>query len=204
MPDLSTLAGMRGTTSEAEARAGVFIAVVGPSGAGKDTLIAYARERLASNPRILFVRRVVTREAQGGAEDHDTMALEEFCAAEKANCFAVTWDAHGLRYGLPAETVRHVSQGGAAVANCSRAALGVIGDRFGNLKIISVTASAQVRAQRLAGRGRETIDEVERRLLRTVVDFPQRRTAIEIDNSGDLVTAGEHFTATIAALARIS
>jgi ribose 1,5-bisphosphokinase len=59
-------------------RNGAFVAVVGPSGAGKDTLIAHARSALAGEPQIDFVRRVITRPSDGQTEDHDTLADAEF------------------------------------------------------------------------------------------------------------------------------
>ena len=74
-------AGRRGRASEREltltgspVRNGVFVAVVGPSGAGKDTLIAHVRERLGDGEHVEFARRVITRTSDGATEDHDTLA----------------------------------------------------------------------------------------------------------------------------------
>ena len=78
-------------------RNGVFVAVVGPSGAGKDTLIAYARDRLAERRRVEFVRRVITRPSDRSSEDHDTLADAAFDEAESAGSFALSWSAHGLQ-----------------------------------------------------------------------------------------------------------
>jgi ribose 1,5-bisphosphokinase len=46
----------------------MIFAVVGPSGAGKDLLIQGA---LAARPDLRLVRRVITRPADSGAEDHE-------------------------------------------------------------------------------------------------------------------------------------
>lgn len=181
----------------AVARAGMLVVVVGPSGAGKDSLIAYARERLSEDPSVLFVRRAVTRAPDRSAEDHDGLSDTEFAATEHAGGFAVTWQAHGLRYGLPAAARRHVEAGGIAIANGSRAALPNIRERFGRVTVVHVTASADVLARRLAARGREDGTEIERRLSRAPAVFSLGEDVVEIDNSDDLTRAGEALLAAI-------
>lgn len=178
---------------------GTFIAVVGPSGVGKDSLIAYARARLSGNPEILFVRRTVTRSAAVLAEDHETMTVEEFVAAENAGRFAVTWRAHGLAYGIPKEAAGHVAFGGAAVANCSRGALGDIRRRFCNTLVISIIARPEVLATRLAARGRESLEEIEGRIKRSVDEAWRDGDTVEIDNSGEIGPAGARLIGLIEA-----
>ncbi len=94
-----------------------IFAVVGPSGAGKDTLIAGA---LARRPDLRLVRRVITRPAAAGGEDFDGVTEAEFTARLKRGDFALHWQAHGLRYGIPAD---QVTGPGTVVFNGSRAAL---------------------------------------------------------------------------------
>src|ERR1700758_459495 len=79
----------------------MLLLVVGPSGAGKDTLLDAARRALADDPKFRFVRRVVTRAAKAGDEPHETVTEAEFAARE----FALQWQAHGLRYGIPADAI---------------------------------------------------------------------------------------------------
>ena len=91
-------------------REGAFVVVVGPSGAGKDTLLAHARTALAADPHFVFVRRVVTR-PPGPFEDHDTMSETEFARREAEGAFALSWRAHGLLYGVPLATLDAVKGG---------------------------------------------------------------------------------------------
>ena len=176
-----------------EAGRGCFIAIVGPSGAGKDTLLNWLRPRLEADPRLMFVRRAVTRDADGTTEDHDSLDRDAFAAQEAAGSFAVCWDAHGLRYGIPAAALHHVEKGGIAIANGSRRALGEIERVFGDLLVVSLTVDRHVLAERLAKRGRETADEIEKRLARSAEKLPDCGRIVEIDNSGPVEQAGVAF-----------
>jgi ribose 1,5-bisphosphokinase len=180
-------------------RSGSLIAVVGPSGAGKDSLMAYARERLGGDPAVLFVRRVITRPAMIDAEDHASLSVEAFHAARASGSFAVTWEAHGLHYAIPATVYRQLSSGGVAVVNGSRAALPAIRSAFGRVVTIRVTCRPEILAARLAARGREDIGHQQARLARSVATAQADTDAIEIDNSGDFAAAGDALVAAIRA-----
>lgn len=181
---------------------GTFVAVVGPSGVGKDSLIAFARARLEETGQVRFVRRVVTRQADANAEDHDSMSTADFAAAEADGQFALNWDAHGLRYGLPIGLEDDLAAGRVVVANLSRSVIPALMDRYPNALVVSVVADHDVIARRLANRGRETPESIQRRLSRSVADGLPAST-IRIDNSGDLAVAGEQFTQLLADAAGI-
>lgn len=178
---------------------GILFAVVGASGVGKDSLIAYAAVRLADRPDVRFVRRVITRPAESGGEDHDYLPLEQFQARERSGGFAVSWSAHGLRYGIPVSAAGFVESGGLAVLNGSRNALAAIAEAFVDLKVVEITARADVLERRLLGRGRESAAEIASRLERRVQSRPTSWSAAEIDNSGDLAEAGERFVGILEA-----
>jgi phosphonate metabolism protein PhnN/1,5-bisphosphokinase (PRPP-forming) len=198
MPAGEALAGMSSAGAPGE---GALIVIVGASGSGKDTLINWLREKLETRPDILFVRRTVTRTADSGLEDHDTMSEADFGAAEAAGRFSVTWNAHGLRYGLPAAVHDHMRGGGIAIANGSRKALPDIRAQFGNLSVIHLTVDTDVLAERLAARGRESAAEIKGRLERAAMDHDIGPGDVELDNSGPIHIAGnrvvslleEHF-----------
>lgn len=138
----------------------MLILVVGPSGAGKDTLLEAASRALADDPRFRFVRRVITRPADAGGEAHEAVTEAQFATRE----FALQWQSHGLRYGIPAEALVN---GAAVVANVSRTVIAEAAQRF-TVRVIEVTAPAEVLSERLAARGRETAADIAGRLARDV------------------------------------
>ncbi|MEI2386257.1 phosphonate metabolism protein/1,5-bisphosphokinase (PRPP-forming) PhnN [Breoghania sp. JC706] len=178
---------------------GCFVAVVGPSGVGKDSLIAYARERLAGDPRFVFVRRIVTRIADASLEDHDSLSPAEFDDARASGRFALAWRAHDLGYALPGEIHRDLAIGRTVIANISRASIEVARMEFSFCRIVSVTAPRDVVARRLAARGRESAAEIEARLNRDQ-PCPSGPGVIEIDNSGELADAGARLVAALEEL----
>lgn len=174
-------------------RHGVFVAVVGPSGAGKDTVIGYAKALFADETQLEFVRRVITRPSDAASEDHDTLADAAFAEADADGAFAISWEAHGLRYGLPADVDWSVSNGHVVVANVSRAIIPTLRERYANLAIVEITASPEVLAERLAMRGRESRGEVLARLARSASVTLSGPGVTSIDNSGPREVAGERF-----------
>ncbi len=160
---------------------GPLILVVGPSGAGKDTLIDLARATLAEDPRILFARRLVTR-PPGAGEANGTLDDAAFAAGCAEQRFPLHWQAHGLSYALGPDVGERLRAGDVVVANGSRAALPQARGRFARLRVVLVSAPAEVRAVRLASRGRESFEDIRARLARA----PQVDVApdIEIENVG--------------------
>jgi ribose 1,5-bisphosphokinase len=174
---------------------GVFVAVVGPSGAGKDTLIEFARRQLEGRGEFRFVRRVVTRASDPRAEDHDAVDEIAFVKAVCDGAFAVHWTAHGFSYGLPRAIDADIAAGRAVVANVSRAVLPDLKTAYRHVTVVRITARADVLAARLAARGRETAAEVEARLRRDVALASGIGTVVDIDNSGPLDEACGRFVA---------
>ena len=177
-------------------RPGALVLVVGPSGAGKDTLIGAARAALAGDPSFVFARRVITRDAVAALEDHDTIDVAGFEAAKARGDFALDWQAHGLCYGVPATIDTDIAEGRTVVMNGSRRMIGDAQARYPRSLVALITADPAVRAKRLAGRGRETEEEIAARLAHEGAPVPDGIETVRIDNSGDLDTA-------VAALIRV-
>jgi ribose 1,5-bisphosphokinase len=176
---------------------GCMIVVVGPSGVGKDSVMSWAARFFADDPSVHFVRRMITRPADAGSEDHDSIDPDVFDAMRLEGGFAVSWEAHGLKYGIPAETRDLVQQGGIVVANGSRAALKAFQAAYPNVLVVLITARPDVLAARLIARGRETEAEILDRLSRTTLEVTTDLPVVTIDNSADLATAGERLIAII-------
>lgn len=176
---------------------GTLLVVVGPSGVGKDSLISRAQQELSGDTSVLFVRRVITRAMATTTEDHDYLPPDEFAVARASGQFAVHWDAHGLSYGIPATVRTHLKGRGVAVVNGSRAALPDFHTAFARIRIVHITAPPEVLAMRLAGRGRESGDDISRRLRRATIDSTPGEDWVEIDNSGPLEAAAAIFLETI-------
>lgn len=172
---------------------GLLIVVVGPSGAGKDTLMDAARRHFSGREAVHFVRRVITRPAEAGGEDHEAVSREEFDRLIGENAFAVWWGAHGLKYGVPGTTCERLAEGRVAVVNGSRSALGAFGRVFTRVRVVSVTASAEVLAERLAARGRESREDILKRLARVPADIEGDLDIATVDNSGRLEDAVAAF-----------
>lgn len=179
---------------------GVFAAVVGPSGAGKDSLISFARSELADDPRFVFVRRVVTRRSDAALEDHDSLPPEEFDRRAQEGGFALFWQAHDLSYGLPACIHQDLAEGRIVVANLSRKSIGEARAVFPECRILSVTAPVEVLRARLMARGRESAADVEARLKRPQVPLAGPDVT-EIENAGALADAGGRFVEALLRLA---
>lgn len=173
---------------------GVLVAVAGPSGAGKDSVINYARERLVGRAEeVTFVRRSITRAVDLGAEDYEALDEETFERQRAEDAFAAYWHANGLTYGLPISMDKVLLGGGVVVANVSRAIIPGLRERYAHVLPVIITAPAVVLAERLKVRGRESGAEVVSRLERAEASQLVVDGAVVILNDGDLAIAGEKF-----------
>ncbi len=148
---------------------GKLVLVVGPSGAGKDTLLGLAQAACADDGSIVFPRRVVTREASS-SEDNEQMSPDAFRQALEQGKFAVGWEAHGHCYGLPRAIDDDIRAGRTVVVNVSRTIIGEMRRSYADVVVVSITAPSDVLAERLAMRARGSDGRIEQRLARTVDD----------------------------------
>ncbi|MDA9510148.1 ribose-phosphate pyrophosphokinase [Bradyrhizobium sp. CCBAU 11386] len=160
------------TMAQGEAGAigpGRLVLVVGPSGAGKDTLLRLAQAACTDDQNVVFPRRVVTRESSA-AEDNIAMSPDEFRRGIDHGDFAVHWEAHGHSYALPLEINDDIRAGRAVVVNVSRTVIAALRQAYADVVVVAITAPPDVLAQRLAARARHSDGNIADRLSRSVDD----------------------------------
>ena len=145
---------------------GRLVLVVGPSGAGKDTLLKGARAACAYDPAVVFPRRVVTR-PKSDAEDHDSIDAAAFERAAGDGAYALWWRAHGHGYGIPTSIDREIRAGRTVVCNVSRTIIDAARQRYGFVTVVEITAPEEVLQSRLASRHRSTDGDIAQRLERS-------------------------------------
>jgi ribose 1,5-bisphosphokinase len=162
---------------------GTFVAVVGPSGSGKDTLI---RAALARRPDLAAARRVISRPPDDATEVFESVTEAEFALARVEGRFALDWRAHGLSYAIPASVERDLLAGRHVLANLSRQAIAAARARFQPFLALAVTAPAEVLARRLRARGREDAAAIAERLDRAGHAPAAGADMVVVDNGGSL------------------
>ena len=169
--------------------------IVGPSGAGKDTLMDYARAHLPQDGAFLFVRRMITRPAQAQSEDHDSCSVDEFETAQKTGAFALVWQSHGLHYGLPVSMLADMQRGVTVIANISRTKVEeaeALAKAHGcRATLVTITASPDILLSRLTARGRESAQDIAARLKRETPCATHYARAVTILNDGAVEEAGQ-------------
>jgi ribose 1,5-bisphosphokinase len=170
---------------------GTLFLVVGPSGAGKDTVMLAARKRLPDT--YVFPRRVITRPASAGGEDYVAETADTFARLEKAHQFALSWQAHHLLYGIPVSIERDLAEGRHVIINVSRTVVDAARAAYANVRVILITASHAVLEARLKARGREVPADIAERLAR---EEDIRADAVVV-NEGSIESAADAFLAVL-------
>ena len=162
---------------------GRLIAIVGPSGVGKDSVMEALR---AARPDLSLVRRVITRPSDAGGEDFEGVTDADFDRRMAAGEFVLSWQAHGLSYGIPKSIRQRLEKGDDLLINLSRTVLSQAQAAFPSFLVINLTATPEVLAQRLAARGRETAEDIQKRLTRQTIALPSDCNVLHVDNSATL------------------
>ena len=180
---------------------GTLFYVVGASGAGKDSLLSYAREKLAGRAPVLFAHRYITRPADAGGEHHVALTPAEFALRKSLGVFALDWESHGLSYALGLEIDAWLAAGANVVMNGSRGHLPEASRRYPtNLCVVLITVDPAILRTRLVARGREAAAEIDERVARSAAFKVEHPNLKVIRNEADLATAGDELVSLLAGI----
>jgi ribose 1,5-bisphosphokinase len=158
--------------------------IVGPSGAGKDTLLNLACAVCAGDSGVVFPRRVVTREPSE-AEDNAQVSADTFQEALAQGEFAMHWEAHGHCYGVPRAIDDDIRAGRTIVVNGSRTVISEMRRAYADVLVVLVTAPPDVLAERLAMRARGSDGSIAQRLGRVVDETVPDVTIVNVGAAED-------------------
>jgi ribose 1,5-bisphosphokinase len=167
-----------------------LIYIMGPSGCGKDALMAEARRVLPAEKPVLFAHRYITRPADAGGENHVALSRAEFQMRLLRGLFSLSWESHGFAYGIGGEIDLWMERGLTVVVNGSREALPRAIQAYPDLLPVLVTVPEDMLRERLGARGRESAEELERRLARARLPVSEVPGLVRFDNAGSLSAAG--------------
>lgn len=176
---------------------GTLFLVVGPSGAGKDTLLDAARVRLRDDSRFFFPSRVITRPADAGGEAHSAVTEAEFRALSSAGAFVLEWSAHNLSYGIPMAAAGALDAGRHTIVNVSRGILDDARAQLQPVQVITIEVPAPILRMRLAERGRETPEDIEGRLARAAAFKVDGPDVVTVQNDSTIDRALSRFLAAL-------
>ncbi|AUD06129.1 phosphonate metabolism protein/1,5-bisphosphokinase (PRPP-forming) PhnN [Spirosoma pollinicola] len=165
--------------------------LIGPSGAGKDALLAYAREHLTGSENIVFSHRYITRPSQEEGENHIALTQAEFDQRQQLGLFALSWQSHQFAYGIGVEIDAWLQAGAHVVINGSREYLPQASQRYPQMRVILLEVNSDAIRQRLVERGRETAQEIDARIAHNQQLPPVEHPHLYVlNNDSSLAEAG--------------
>ena len=173
---------------------------MGPSGAGKDSVLDRARGMLSVETPVAFAHRYITRPANVGGENHVALSRAEFALRRAHGLFAFHWHAHGNDYGIGREIHAWRAADLSVVVSGSREHYEKIAGTDPDLHPVLITAAPDKLRARLLARGRENAVAAAGRLARSDAYSVSDPRLVTIANDGALDAAAEAF---VRALARL-
>jgi len=167
--------------------------VMGSSGAGKDSIMNFARQNLEKAELVLFAHRYITRPASDPTENHIYLTEEEFKNRLKGNLFALHWFSHGFYYGIGIEIKTWMQCGFNVVVNGSREYLPIALAHFPHMNPIMIEVRADILRERLIRRGRESLADIEKRMSRNEMLDHAEIPCTRVWNNTTLEESGREF-----------
>lgn len=171
---------------------GRLLYVIGPSGAGKDTVLQGVQNQLGG--KVHIAPRIITRPCDANESHAVGVSHAQFMALEAQGHFALAWRANDLAYGISQDIKLWLSSGLDVLVNGSRAYLPQARLRFPDLLPVLLQVRAEELRLRLQQRGREDHQQIDARMqrnarLQTLPHPHQGNPVVIIDNSGPVEQA---------------
>lgn len=205
-----------------------LIYVVGPSGAGKDSVLAWLRRQLPTSQGVHFSQRCIDRPVPFGSEPpmqkepkgamgpsgasslsvasssqelHEAVDTTVFLDLLQQQAFGMHWTANGHHYGIRHGQLQGPPGTRWVLVNGSRAHLPQALRDYPKLHVLHITAPAHILAQRLQARGRESAAHIQARLQRAAAfELPDAHHHLEVSNDGTLEATGQRVLAALSTL----
>ena len=178
-----------------------LIYVMGPSGAGKDSLLDWLKNKLPPESPIHFAKRTIDRPLQALGEQHESVDAASFARLCAEKSFAMHWLANGRQYGVRHGELEPLQREQWLLVNGSRAYLPEALRQFDGMNVLHISASADILRARLLARQRETPEVVEARVQRAVAfSVPTSCRCVNVLNDTSLDDAGAVLMKALASL----
>ncbi len=159
--------------------AGKLFVVCAPSGAGKTSLVAAL---LGSVGQQLGLSHVITytsrtpRLGEASGIDYHFIAAQEFEAKAQKGFFLEWSGAYGNYYGSPRSILQDLERGASYIMILDRAGVNEVRKlTIGAVCIWIEVPSVEILRERLMGRGTDSLEQVERRLILAKQEIAQER-----------------------------
>ena len=176
--------------------------VMAAPGAGKDSVMTYARRKLNGSYPVLFALRYITRPLDVKSQNQIHLTLREFKFREKNKLFSMHWQSNGHHYAVGKEINYWMYQGFSVVVSGSREYLPEVIKKYKDIKPILIETSHDVIVRRLSYRYQKYVGETKRKIANdhivTLPDLP----IVRISNDGPIETSGKEFLSIITGVGK--
>ena len=162
-----------------------IILIVGASGVGKDSLIKEAKKELKEE--FNFIRRYITRKPDKNEKNY-FLENSAFKLLKKNDYFVSSWEAHDNFYGISKNSIKNRLN----IISISRSKISDFEKNFEKVYVINITLNKEELKNRLIKRGRESLEEIQKRLDRSY-DKIKAKNLINFENDKPFEESKEAF-----------
>jgi phosphonate metabolism protein PhnN/1,5-bisphosphokinase (PRPP-forming) len=166
--------------------------LVGNSGSGKDSILAWAKEHWSCPKKELLVaQRYITRPESPETEKFISVSADEFEKMDKNGAFILKWISYDMHYGVKSDVLKELKRGNLVVVNVSRQVIDDTCQRFPGTKVIFVQVPIDTIVKRIQDRGRETDEQVKARVQRAKENETLPGADFVVENTGTIEDGGK-------------